>query len=60
MRTILTVDRKGFIFENKTPTTISKVITKYGIEAMLALERGETVHILTETEEDKLNDRPGS
>ena len=60
MRTVLTVDRKGRLFENQAPTTISRVITKYGIEAMLALERGETVHILTETEEDQKNDRPGS
>lgn len=60
MRTVLTVDRKGHIYENDAPSSISKVIRKYGVEAMLALERGETVHILTETEEDKLNDRPGS
>lgn len=60
MRTVLTVDRKGRIFENDAPSSISQVIRKYGVEAMLALERGETVHILTETEEDKLNDRPGS
>jgi hypothetical protein len=40
--------------------SISEVLKRYGTEAMLALDRGETVHIITETEEDKLNDRPGS
>jgi hypothetical protein len=40
--------------------SISEVLKRYGTEAMLAIDRGETVHIITETEGDRLNDRPGS
>jgi hypothetical protein len=40
--------------------SISQVLQKWGTQAMLALDRGETVHIITETREDQLNDRPGS
>jgi len=38
---------------------ISAVLAKWGTEAMLALDRGESVHIITETKEDALKDRVG-
>lgn len=43
-----------------TPLSISEVLRKWGTEAMLAIDRGETVHIITESYKEQLNDRPGS
>jgi len=40
--------------------SISRVLAEHGTRAMLALDRGENVFIITETEKESLADRVGS
>ena len=64
MRAYLQIGPKGRIYidEGCGPRAIpvSEVLKDWGTRAMCELYRGKIVHIMSETEEDRMMDRPGS
>ena len=63
MRDRLFVDKSNILRESAGKVdqlSISGVLAEYGTRVMLALDRGENVFIITETEKESLSDRVGS
>jgi len=63
MRVLLHTSKDGIYEHSEGKVTrlgISEVLKKYGTSAMLALDKGEKVFIVSENKESELNDRPGS